>query len=112
MEKIKDYIKVWEPFRDLWEVDKDKFMERYEEEYPSAALFDANIGRYTELANNVQIQETVSDVHFLQINCSDLKKSIIEHCVEWQNKMCLLLFNLTERKIDNIYEYMDKFGKE
>ncbi|ERL85346.1 hypothetical protein D910_02766 [Dendroctonus ponderosae] len=112
VEKIKDYIKVWEPFRDLWEVDKDKFMERYEEEDPSATLFDANIGRYTELANNVQIQDTVSDVHFLQINCSDLKKAIIEHCVEWQNKMCLLLFNLTERKIDDIYEYMEKFGKE
>ncbi|XP_030749874.1 dynein heavy chain 2, axonemal [Sitophilus oryzae] len=112
VEKIKEYIKVWEPFRDLWEVDKDKFIRRYEEEDPSAALFDANIGRYTELANNVQIQETVSEVYFLQINCANLKKAIIEHCLEWQEKLCLLLYNITERKLNDIYEYMDKNIKE
>ncbi|KAF7269690.1 hypothetical protein GWI33_017275 [Rhynchophorus ferrugineus] len=112
VEKIKEYIKVWEPFRDLWEVDKDKFIVRYEQENPSAALFDANIGRYTELANNVQIQETVSDVHFLQINCANLKKAIIEHCMEWQEKLCLLLYNMTERKLDAIYEYMETYSKQ
>lgn len=87
-------------------------MERYENEAPSAALFDANIGRYTELANNVQIQETVSDVHFLQINCSELKKAIIEHCVQWQDKMCTLLFKLTEKKLNDIYTYMEKNSQE
>ncbi|XP_066252128.1 LOW QUALITY PROTEIN: dynein axonemal heavy chain 2 [Euwallacea similis] len=112
VEKIKGYVKVWEPFRDLWEVDKDKFMERYEGENPSAALFDTNIGRYSELANNVQIEETVSNVLFFEINSSKMKKTIIDHCTEWQNKMCMLLFNLTERKLNNIYDYMEKNGKE
>ncbi|XP_050296141.1 dynein axonemal heavy chain 2 isoform X2 [Anthonomus grandis grandis] len=108
IEKIKEYIKIWEPFRDLWEVDKDRFIQRYAMEEPSASLFDANIGRYTELANNVQIQDTVSDVHFLQMNCAELKKSIIEHCVEWQRKMCMLLFKLSEKKLEDIYDYMEK----
>ncbi|KAJ8936977.1 hypothetical protein NQ318_015641 [Aromia moschata] len=30
IEKVKEYMKIWEPFRDLWEVDKDKFIARYE----------------------------------------------------------------------------------
>ncbi|CAG9772859.1 unnamed protein product [Ceutorhynchus assimilis] len=112
IEKIREYIKTWEPFNELWEVDKDKFIEHYEREEPSAALFDANIGRYTELANNVQIQETVSDVHFLQINCAEMKKAIIDHCIEWQDKMCMLLFKLTKRKIDDIYDYMERNTKQ
>lgn len=104
-------MKIWEPFKDLWEVDKDKFIARYEREDPSAALFDSNIARYTELANNVQIQETVSSVHFMQINCADLKHAIIDHCLEWQEKLNSLLFKMTENKIGELYDYM-KFNTE
>ncbi|XP_023311334.1 dynein heavy chain 2, axonemal [Anoplophora glabripennis] len=106
VEKIKEYMRIWEPFRDLWEVDKDKFIERYEKENPSASLFDSNIARYTEMANNVQIQETLTAVHFLQINCADLKQGIIEHCMEWQRKLCALLFKMTKQNLQELYHYM------
>lgn len=98
-------MKMWEPFRDMWEVDKDKFIERYEQEKPNAAQFDANIGRYTEVINNVQIQETITPVHFILVNSSDLKRSITDHCVEWQTKLCDLLYKLTIGKIKHVYEY-------
>lgn len=26
VEKIKEYVQIWEPFRDLWEVDKDLYI--------------------------------------------------------------------------------------
>lgn len=103
---IQEYMKTWEPFRDLWEIDKNLFMIKYEGENPTAAEFDANIGRYTEVANNVQIQEGVTVVHFIRINCGDLKKAIIEHCVEWQTKLCELLYKLTVQNIDDIYNYI------
>lgn len=106
VDKIREYMKTWEPFRDLWEVDKDKFIFRYEKENPSALLFDSNIARYTEMANNVQIQDTVSAVHFMQINCSDLKQAVINHCLEWQLKLCDLLQKMTEAKLTDLYEYM------
>lgn len=97
---------IWEPFRDLWEVDKDKFIIRYERENPSASLFDSNIARYTEMANNVQIQDSVTAVHFMQINCSDLKQSVINHCIEWQQKLCNLLHIMTEVKLLELYDYI------
>nr|CAI5834494.1 unnamed protein product [Callosobruchus analis] len=112
VDKIKEYMKIWEPFRDLWEVDKDKFIDRYEKENPSAALFDSNIARYTELANNVQMQETVSTVHFTQIHCAELKQAIINHCIEWQEKLCALLFKMTDAKLKELYEYMRSNGKQ
>jgi dynein heavy chain len=103
---IQEYMTTWEPFRDLWEIDKDLFMSKYETENPSASQFDANIGRYTEVANNVQIQEGVTVVHFIRINCAELKRAIIEHCLEWQVKLCELLYKLTVRNIDEIYDYI------
>lgn len=99
-------MKVWEPFRDMWEVDKDLFIERYERENPTVEVFDANIGRYTEVANNVQIQETVIAVHFLVINSVDLKAEIVSHCIEWQRRLCMLLYKITEQKVYEIHKYM------
>lgn len=101
------YLLIWEPFRDMWEVDKNRFIERYEQQKPNAAQFDSNIGRYTEVANNVQIQESVTAVHFIVVNSLDLKKAIIEHCIEWQSKLCALLNKLTNKKINHVYDYIE-----
>ncbi|CAG9862849.1 unnamed protein product [Phyllotreta striolata] len=105
VDKLREYMKNWEPFRDLWEVDKEKFIARYEKEEPSASVFDSNIARYTEMANKVNMLETLSAVHFAQINCADLKQSIIANCMEWQDKMCNLLHKMTVKKIKNFYNY-------
>lgn len=102
---------TWDPFRDLWEVDKNKFIIRYEKENPSALLFDANIARYTEMANNVQIQETVTAVHFTQINCAELKQSAINHCIEWQKRLCNLLLKMTTEKLNELYYYIRNNGE-
>lgn len=106
IEKITAYLKIWEPFRDMWEVDKQRFIVRYQNQKPSAAAFDANIGRYTEVANDVQMQETISVVHFIMINAADLKKSIIDHCIQWQQMLCQLLLKMTNDKIDDVYTYI------
>ncbi|XP_025835309.1 dynein heavy chain 2, axonemal-like [Agrilus planipennis] len=111
VQQMQNYLSIWEPFRDMWEVDKDRFIERYEKENPNAAQFDANIGRYTEVANNVQIQETISNVHFIVVNSTELKKSIVEHCFLWQEKLCKLLHDMTVEKIDAIYDYVELYSE-
>lgn len=103
--KIQEYIKMWDPFRDLFEVDKDKFIERYEANNPDATDFDANIARYTEMANNCQVIENITNVYFILIDCSALKKAIIEHCFEWQLKFTTLLYNKTTTMILHVYDY-------
>lgn len=108
---IQQYMKVWEPFRDMWEVDKDLFIERYELENPTVAVFDANIGRYTEVANNVQIIEAVTAVHFMVINSGELKVEIINHCIEWQRRLCMLLYSLTEQNIFEVHNYIKENGE-
>ncbi|XP_044753245.1 dynein axonemal heavy chain 2 [Coccinella septempunctata] len=107
-ENIHEYMKIWEPFRDLWEIDKDKFIQKYESKNPNAASFDANMGRYTEFANNVQMQETVVPVHFSLINSDLLKRAIIEHCIKWQEKLAELLLKLTVKKIKHVHSYIEE----
>lgn len=75
-----------------WEVDKDRFMRKYEEvEKSSAATFDVNIGRYTEVANQVSLQESVTSVYFIVVNSNLLKNSILAHIDDWQKRHTDLL---------------------
>jgi len=43
--QIHNYLKIWEQFRDLWEVNTDIFITKYEDLKPSASSFDRDIGR-------------------------------------------------------------------
>lgn len=101
------YLKNWDPYKDMWEVDKDRFIARYEKQKPDAAAFDDNIGRYTEVANNVQLMESVTMVHFILLNASPLKLSITEHCILWQQKLCQLLLKIAINKVNEVYEYIN-----
>jgi dynein heavy chain len=64
-----------------------------------------NCFRYNEIANNVQMQESVSPVHFIIINSMQLKDAIVEHCYLWQDKLAKLLLRLTYNKIRDSYCY-------
>nr|CAD7568025.1 unnamed protein product [Timema californicum] len=103
---IINYAKTWDQFRTVWDVNKDLFISRYENLDPPVSSFESDISRYSEVAINVLSQESVSHVYFLIINCSLLKQSIVEHCVEWQRTLTLLLKNTTKDKMDDIYQYI------
>jgi dynein heavy chain len=45
MNQIQNYLKTWEQFRDLWEVNTDVFITKYEDLKPSVSSFDRDIGR-------------------------------------------------------------------
>jgi dynein heavy chain len=43
--QIHNYLKTWVQFRDLWEVNTDIFITKYEDLKPSSSSFDRDIGR-------------------------------------------------------------------
>lgn len=56
---------MWDPYSHIWKVDKDTFLEQYRQENHTAAEFDLLIINYNDLANTVQVQETVNQVIYL-----------------------------------------------
>lgn len=58
------------------------------------------------MADIVQLQETMTRVHFLDINSDGLKAAIIEHCSIWQQKLTELLLRVTSAMIDHVYQYI------
>ncbi|KAL4710610.1 hypothetical protein ACJJTC_003246 [Scirpophaga incertulas] len=109
---VTDHIRMWDPYSHIWKVDKDSFMVQYKSENHPASDFDKLILMYSDLANAVQIQETINQIHFITLNSSELKKSIIAHCMIWQTKLGELLRTITESDIDEIYIYVEKNSEE
>lgn len=51
-------------------------------------------------------------IHFITLNSSRLKKSIIAHCIVWQTRLGELLRSITEGDIDVLYAYVEKSSEE
>ncbi len=63
--------------------------------------------RYTEVANNIQNEETFSNIQFIALDCSPLKTALIAHCLEWQNKFTSLLLRLATQTLERLLVYFD-----
>lgn len=83
-QQITEYVEVWAPFRAIWETDKVEFSERFVS--TTASTFDMNITIYTETANQVQLQESITSVYFLDVSAYKLKNSILLHIEEWKDR--------------------------
>ncbi|XP_078526452.1 dynein axonemal heavy chain 2 isoform X1 [Lissotriton helveticus] len=103
---LQTYLKTWDSYREIWEINKDSFIRRYQRLNPPVSSFDADIARYTEVANNVQKEETVLNIQFVLLDCSHLKFSLVQHCNEWQNKFTTLLSEMASTKLQDLDAYL------
>ena len=63
--------------------------------------------RYTEVANNVQMQETILTIQYVLLDSSPLKFAILAHCQEWQNKFTGLLYEIASSSLNDVSKYID-----
>ncbi|KAM5307672.1 dynein axonemal heavy chain 2 [Glossophaga mutica] len=103
---LQNYLKTWDMYREIWEINKDSFIRRYQRLNPPVSSFDADIARYTEVANNVQKEETVLNIQFVLLDCLNLKFSLVQHCNEWQNKFTTLLKEMAARRLLELHTYL------
>ncbi|XP_065644391.1 dynein axonemal heavy chain 2 isoform X2 [Hydra vulgaris] len=105
------YLTIWDSYKEIWELDKEAFIRRYQRLNPPVSSFDADIARYTEVANNVQKEETIITIQFILLDSSPLKFSILSHCNEWQNGFTRVLKEMGTAKLSELHSYMNTNSK-
>ncbi|XP_045081518.1 dynein axonemal heavy chain 2 isoform X2 [Coregonus clupeaformis] len=105
---LQAYLKTWDKHREIWEINKDPFIRRYQRLNPPVSSFDADIARYTEVANNVQKEETVLSVQFVLLDCAPLKFSLVQHCNEWQGKFTQLLSLMASTRLKELHIFLQE----
>ncbi|KAA0723088.1 Dynein heavy chain 2, axonemal [Triplophysa tibetana] len=105
---LQTYLKTWDKHREIWEIEKDIFIQRYQRLNPAVSSFDSDIARYTEVANNVQKEETVLSLQCVLLDCSPLKFSLLQHCNEWQSKFTQLLSLMASAKLKELHIFLQE----
>lgn len=106
--KCQAYLRNWDSFREIWEINKDAFIRRYAKLKPPLSTFDADINRYYEVSNNTQKEETLTNIAFVRLDSSSLKVSLAAHCTAWQGKLTTLL---NSNVSTDLYALHDMFSK-
>ena len=106
--KCQTYLRNWDSYREIWEINKDAFIRRYAKLKPALSTFDADINRYNEVANNTQKEETLTNVNFIRLDCSPLKHALVSHCSAWQNKLTTLLNSNAATELNNLHDMFAK----
>ncbi|KAI8799348.1 dynein heavy chain and region D6 of dynein motor-domain-containing protein, partial [Cladochytrium replicatum] len=109
--KCQAYLKNWDSYREIWEINKDAFIRRYAKLKPALSTFDADINRYNEVANNTQKEETLTNINFVRLDCSPLKHALVTHCTIWQNKLTTLLNSNASSELSNLHDMFTKKSK-
>lgn len=109
---LEQYLLTWNNFREIWEINKDIFLLRYEQRNPIVSLFDGDIARYTEVENIIQIQETIQTIQFILLDCSPLKVNLLGHCKVWQNRLTELLLKLATQSLNKLVQYFEDNTKK
>lgn len=102
--KCTNYLRNWDSYREIWEINKDAFIRRYAKLKPALSTFDADINRYNEVANNTQKEETLTNISFVRLDCSPLKHTLVSHCSAWQNKLTTLLNNNANTDLKSLHD--------
>ncbi|KAJ3091962.1 Dynein heavy chain 2, axonemal [Quaeritorhiza haematococci] len=106
--KCQAYLRNWDSYREIWEINKDAFIRRYAKLKPALSTFDADINRYNEVANNTQKEETLTNIGFVRLDSSPLKQALVNHCHAWQNKLTTLLNTNAYTELTNLHEMFKK----
>ncbi|KAI8821286.1 dynein heavy chain and region D6 of dynein motor-domain-containing protein [Fimicolochytrium jonesii] len=110
--KCQQYLRTWDTYREIWEINKDAFIRRYAKLKPALSTFDADINRYNEVANNTQKEETLTNINFIRLDCSLLKHALVSHCNSWQNKLTTLLNNNASTDLISLHKmFVEKAEK-
>jgi dynein heavy chain len=110
--KCQTYLRNWDTYREIWEINKDAFIRRYAKLKPALSTFDADINRYNEVANNAQKEETLTNINFVRLDCSLLKHSIVSHCNAWQSKLTTLLNQNALTELTALYDMFSKTSEK
>uniref|UniRef100_G1RF97 Dynein axonemal heavy chain 2 n=1 Tax=Nomascus leucogenys TaxID=61853 RepID=G1RF97_NOMLE len=98
---LQNYLKTWDMYREIWEINKDSFIRRYQRLNPPVSSFDADIARVSPC----HPRWTAAAPSWLTA-ASASRFSLVQHCNEWQNKFTTLLREMAAGRLLELHTYL------
>ena len=96
-------------YKQLWEKDKQQTFNRFAKKNNSLSVYRTKIEQYMELADEIKQNETPSaQIHFVLVDHSIIKSTLIDHCVQFQQGYCNLLHDNARKELHTLQYYMSE----
>eukprot|EP01107_Rhizomastix_libera_P003543 TRINITY_DN1618_c0_g1_i1.p1 TRINITY_DN1618_c0_g1~~TRINITY_DN1618_c0_g1_i1.p1 ORF type:complete len:3854 (-),score=1122.51 TRINITY_DN1618_c0_g1_i1:31-10566(-) len=106
---MNSYLSKWEKgYRTLWEVDKDNYIRRYAKQQFNLVKFEQDIGKYKEHITYIENEESISNISFARIDCSQLKYALVGHCNQWIAKFTQLLSQMATKELHDLHNVLEE----
>lgn len=98
----------WHLFRSIWEIDIKEFAGKYKKIGIELGDFEDAMGKYFDVSNQVLMQDTITTISFLTLECSKLKYEVLEYVGQWKHCYKEILCFTADQKIKSLYKYLDE----
>jgi dynein heavy chain, axonemal len=88
MQKYQSYFDRYKP---LWEMDKEAIIRKYQKTKRTLQQLEGEILRYKKEQAEIEKEDGTYSAMFIKVDCTLIKKALVEHCVQWQQKLTGLL---------------------
>jgi len=89
--EMQKYQSFWDKYKPLWEMDKEAIIRKYAKMKRTLQQYETEIIRYKEQQNEIEKEDSTYAVMFIKVDCTLIKKALVQHCVQWQSKLTGLL---------------------
>ena len=110
--EMKKHLSFWDKYKPLWEMDKGAFIRRYAKTKRPLSQYEIDITRYRDLQKSVQAEDMATTINFMKVDCTQLKASLVGHCIQWQNKLTNLLNENVRTELVDLHSTFDVTTKE
>ena len=113
VEKVQQYTVYWSSkYKHIWDNDKEAYIRRYQKAKKNLASFDSDVCKYKDLQDEVQGEDTSTNMRFLRLDCAPLKQSLVAHCEEWCGKFLDLLNTIAADELRAIHSHFQRNTEE
>ncbi|XP_050531221.1 dynein axonemal heavy chain 2 isoform X2 [Daktulosphaira vitifoliae] len=106
LNEIRQYMSSLLSYSDIWTIDKHNFLERFQNNNPSAENFNQEIIMYNNYIQDIKKFNSVSSISNFLICTNVMIKQIIAHCHNWIYHFSQLTLELTAKFIEGFFEYV------
>merc|ERR1740124_795761 len=107
--EVRRMLQQYDQYKPLWEMDKESFLRRYSKSNHPLKTFDKDITRYKEQHAMIQAEKSNCTTKFIRFNFSSLKSLLLNHSMEFQEKLIGLLSKNTSTHIVRHHELFDLY---
>jgi hypothetical protein len=110
--QLREYIRHWDKYKPLWDIDMDSFFRRYSKSDHSLEEFKVDIMRHRATQRQIEDEAPSTAISFIKVDNSLVKGALLDLTLSWQRQLTTLLSAMAKKELDAITKHLSHVTKK